>query len=154
MKKLIYILSIIALSCTQSAKDTSTAAADKSDAEKTAIADNNKKHKQDVKDLTKPPQVKNEVQVGDTVLKYKVSLGVLPDLAYEGKGVKIIRVTKDRPGYYGGLKPGDIIIKVDDKNIDDLVEYTKILSRHKKGDSVILTVKRNNGTIKAKIVFD
>jgi len=99
-------------------------------------------------------KVENKVKVGDSTLVYKVSLGVLPDLAYEGQGVKIVRVTKDRPGFIGGLKEGDIVMKIDSKPVKDLIEYTKMLGKLKKGDSVVLDVKRDGHTIKTNIVFD
>ena len=100
------------------------------------------------------PKVKNEVQVGDTKLVYKVSLGVLPDLAYKGVGMKAAKVHKDRPGYLGGMQDGDIVTQINGKNIKDLVEYTQLLTKYKKGDTVELTVSRNGNTHKLKITFD
>ncbi len=100
------------------------------------------------------PKVKNEVQVGDTKLVYKVSLGVLPDLAYKGVGMKAAKVHKDRPGYLGGMQDGDIVTQINGKEVKNLVEYTKLLTKYKKGDSVELTVKRDGATHKLKITFD
>ena len=100
------------------------------------------------------PTVSNKVKVDDTILIYKVSLGVLPDLTYKGIGVKAAKVHENRPGDNGGLKDGDIVIKIDNNPVKDLVGYTRLLSRHKKGDSVIMTIKRGNKTLKANITFD
>ncbi len=100
------------------------------------------------------PKVKNEVQVGEEKLVYKVSLGVLPDLAYKGEGMKVAKVHKDRPGFVGGLKDGDIITEINGKKIKDLIEYTRSLGIYKKGDSVEITIDRNGKTVKTKIVFD
>jgi len=100
------------------------------------------------------PKVKNEVQVGDEKLVYKVSLGVLPDLAYKGLGMKAAKVHKDRPGFNGGMQDGDIVIKINNEDVKDLTEYTRLLGKYKKGDSVVLTINRGGQTIKAKIVFD
>ncbi len=90
----------------------------------------------------------------DSTLTYKVSLGVMPDLGHKGPGVKVARVTKDRPGYFGGLQVGDIIMKIDDNDVNDLYKYTELLGKHKKGDSVVLTVNRDNKTLKMNITFD
>ncbi len=98
--------------------------------------------------------VTNDGQKKDTTLVYKVSLGIMPDLGYKAKGVKVASVTKNRPGYYGGIKVNDIIIKIDDNDVDDLVGYTKLLGTHKKGDSVVLTVDREGKTLKMNITFD
>lgn len=98
--------------------------------------------------------VKNEVQVGDQKLVYKVSLGVLPDLAYKGIGMKAAKVHKDRPGFLGGMLDGDIVIKIDGKPVKDLIEYTKLLGSLKKGDKAILTLKRGDKILNANIKFD
>jgi putative serine protease PepD len=98
--------------------------------------------------------VTDENQKKDTTLVYKVSLGIMPDLAFKSTGVKVASVTKNRPGYYGGIKVGDIIVKIDNNNVKNLIEYTKLLGTHKKGDSVVLTVKRDGNTLKLNITFD
>ncbi len=100
------------------------------------------------------PKVKNEVQVGDTKLVYKVSLGVLPDLAYKGVGMKAAKVHKNRPGYLGGMQDGDIVTQINGKEVKDLIEYTQLLTKYKKGDTVELTVKRDGNNHKLKITFD
>ncbi len=97
--------------------------------------------------------VTNETQK-DTTLVYKVSLGIMPDLSYKAEGVKVASVTKNRPGYNGGIKTGDVIIKIDDNKVSGLIEYTKLLGTHKKGDSVVLTVKRDGNNLKMNITFD
>lgn len=102
-------------------------------------------------DQTTTQKTDNE---SDKTLIYKVSLGVLPDLAYDGIGIRAAKVHKDRPGYNGGMQEGDIVTKIDGKAIKDLLEYTKILSSYKKGDSVVLTLKRGDKTLKANITFD
>ena len=98
--------------------------------------------------------VTDDAQKKDTTLVYKVSLGIMPDLGYKAKGVKVASVTKNRPGYYGGIKVNDIIIKIDGNDVEDLVGYTKLLGTHKKGDSVVLTVDREGKTLKMNITFD
>lgn len=98
--------------------------------------------------------VKNEVQVGDSTLVYKVSLGVLPDLGYEGVGMKIANVHEGKPGFKGGLKNNDIVVEMDGKPVKDLIEYTKILGSHKAGDSIELIVDRDGQKVKIDITFD
>lgn len=87
-------------------------------------------------------------------LVYRVSLGVMPDMSHDGVGVRVANVREGRPGFKGGMKDNDIVIEIDGKPVNDLVEYTKILGSHKAGDSVVLTIKRGDKTIKANITFD
>ncbi len=97
--------------------------------------------------------VKNEVDLGDTTLVYKVSLGVLPDLGYEGKGMRITNVHEDKPGFEGGLQNGDIVLRINGEEVEDLVSYTKILGKYKKGDTVSLTYKRGGELAKTEVRF-
>lgn len=113
-----------------------------------------KEIKTEVKQKVEQKKVEQKVQVGDSTLVYKVSLGVLPDLAYKGQGVKIVRVSKNRPGFLGGLKEGDIVKKIDGKPVTDLIGYTKMLGGFTKGESVELSIDRAGKMIKANIVFD
>lgn len=96
----------------------------------------------------------HEPKIDNSPLVYKVSLGVLPDLTYEGVGVRAAKVHKDRPGYNGGMQDNDIVIEIDGIPVQNLVEYTKVLGGHKKDDTVVLTLKRGDKTLKANIKFD
>jgi len=145
-KYFIYLVAIIAIGLT-SCKDNSI-----KENSATSVISEKKSVTTEEKEVV--PKVKNEVQVGDEKLVYRVSLGVLPDLTYKGVGMRAAKVHKDRPGYIGGMQAGDIVKKINGEDIKDLVEYTKLLGIYKKGDSVELTIDRNGQTIKAKIVFD
>jgi hypothetical protein len=73
---------------------------------------------------------------------FKVTLGVMPDYAFEGPGMRIDGVTDGKPAFKAGLQKGDVILKMDDKEIKDVMTYTKLLSTYKKGDKAKLKVKR------------
>jgi len=62
------------------------------------------------------------------------------------KGVLIRDVEKYSPGDKSGLKVGDIILKVQNKNINSAKDITKIIDEgfHKVGDIIKLIVLRNN----------
>ena len=62
------------------------------------------------------------------------------------KGVLIRDVEKYSPGDNVGLKVGDIILKVQDKNIKSAKDITKIIDEgfHKVGDIIKLVILRNN----------
>ena len=45
--------------------------------------------------------------------KFSVTLGVMPDYLFDGKGMKIDGVSSDKPAEKGGILKGDIVIKID-----------------------------------------
>lgn len=43
--------------------------------------------------------------------RFSVTLGVVPDYMYDGKGLKIDGVTENKPAALAGLKQGDVVIE-------------------------------------------
>ncbi len=84
---------------------------------------------------------------------FKVTMGVMPDYAYEGKGLRIDGVTDGKPAAIGGLKKGDIVIKLGDLDITDIQAYMKGLSQHKKGDTVPVKILRDKKEMELKVTF-
>ena len=62
----------------------------------------------------------------------------MPDFSYSGKGVKVGLVMDQTPAQRAGLKKGDIIIKVGDKAVNSLREYSEFLKAYKPGDTVVI----------------
>ncbi len=84
---------------------------------------------------------------------FKVTMGVMPDYAYEGKGLRIDGVTDGKPAAGAGIKKGDIVIKLGDTDIKDIQEYMKALSKQKKGDTVPVKVLREGKEVDLKVTF-
>ncbi|HEY6958627.1 MAG TPA: trypsin-like peptidase domain-containing protein [Candidatus Limnocylindria bacterium] len=61
-------------------------------------------------------------------------------------GVSVDTVVSGSPGAQAGLKPGDIITKVNDQQIDQDHPLTSIMAKTRPGDKVKLTVIRNGQT--------
>lgn len=85
--------------------------------------------------------------------KYKVTLGVMPDYAFEGKGMHIDGVTDGKPAAKAGLQKGDIIIKLGEITIGNTNDYMKALSTFKKDDTAEIIVVRDGKEIKMKVTF-
>ncbi len=83
----------------------------------------------------------------------KVTLGVIPDHSYDGKGMKIESVMDGRPASNAGLQAGDIIIQIGDATVSDITAYMKILSHYKKGDKTKVNFKRGKEAIVREIQF-
>ena len=95
-------------------------------------------------------KTKNE---SEEVPRFKVSLGVMPDYMFNKGGMRIDAVTEDRPGYKAGLIKGDIVIKLGEDDVEDMMSYMKALSKFESGDTTFVVVKREQDTIKKKVTF-
>ncbi len=85
---------------------------------------------------------KTKEETNDETPRFKVTLGVVPDYAYEGEGMRIDGISDGKPAAKAGLKAGDIVTQMDEIKVTDMMSYMKALSKFKKGDTVNLKVKR------------
>ncbi len=74
---------------------------------------------------------------------FKVTLGVMPDYAFDGKGLRIDGVTDGKPANKAGILKGDIVIKLGENVVKDVYGYMEALGKFKKGDKTNATVIRN-----------
>ena len=95
-------------------------------------------------------KTKNETE---EVPWFKVSLGVMPDYMFNKGGMRIDGVTEGRPADKAGLIKGDIVIKMGEYSIEDMMGYMKALSKFDSGDSTIIVVKRGEDLIKKSVSF-
>ena len=75
----------------------------------------------------------------------KVRLGIMPDYNTDENvtGVRIAGTIPDAPAAKAGLLEGDLIVQIDAEKIDSLGDYMTVLSKHKPGDVVKITIERN-----------
>jgi len=93
---------------------------------------------------------KNE---SDSVPKFKVGLGVTPDYLYDGEGMRIDGTRENTPATNAGIQKGDVVIKIGDNDISDMMSYMKALAAFKKGDTTKVTVKREEELIEVEVTF-
>ncbi|MBC7426191.1 MAG: M20/M25/M40 family metallo-hydrolase [Bacteroidia bacterium] len=103
-----------------------------------------------VKTIPFTPTKNNESEF----VSYKVTLGIMPDYIYDGSGLRVDGVNKDRPGDKAGLKTGDIIIKLGDFPVSSVQEYMKALSEYNKGDKTTITITRGTQTMILPATFE
>jgi len=96
---------------------------------------------------------KLEEETERTPARMKVSLGIMPDYAHQGSGLKIDSVIDKRPAKNSGMKDGDVVIKIQDTMIDDIYKYMEILSKIEPGTKVQTTVLRNNEELNIDVQF-
>ncbi len=85
--------------------------------------------------------------------RFKVGLGVIPDYLYDGIGLRIDGISEDKPAQKAGLEKGDIVIKLGDSVVTDMMSYMKVLATFEKGDSTKVVVDRNGEEVEAVIEF-
>jgi hypothetical protein len=90
---------------------------------------------------------------GNRTTDFKVTLGVMPDYSYSGKGLKIDGVSKARPAEKAGIQAGDIIQKLAGKEITSIYDYMEVLSAHEKGEKVEAEFLRGSETKKVTVTF-
>ena len=85
---------------------------------------------------------------------FKVTLGVMPDYAYQGEGMRIDGVLEGRPAQKASLENGDILIKIGDTEVKDIYDYMEGLSKFKQGEKTTVTIKRGESQLEKEIVFE
>jgi hypothetical protein len=85
--------------------------------------------------------------------KFKVTLGVVPDYAYDGEGMRIDGVTDGKPASHAGLLPGDVVLQLGEEKVADMMSYMKALSKFTKGQTTKVRVKRGGEMLEKDITF-
>ena len=85
---------------------------------------------------------------------FKVTLGVMPDYLYTGKGMRIDGVRPDRPAAKAGIDKGDIILKMDDMSVIDMMGYMEALQQFSPGQTVNVTIERDGVQHVKQVTFD
>lgn len=87
---------------------------------------------------------------GIDIQEYQSRLGI--DLNLE-KGVIILEVVGDSPAAKAGLANNDILLKIGKTDIESMQSLKKTLYDYKKGDTIDLTIIRNNKKETIKVSF-
>ena len=93
------------------------------------------------------------INESEEVPRFKVSLGVVPDYLFDGEGMRIDGVTENRPAQIVGLLKGDIVIKIGEYAVKDMMGYMKALSKFEKGNTTTVSVNREGDKIIKEITF-
>jgi S1-C subfamily serine protease len=60
-----------------------------------------------------------------------------------GEGVVVREVTPDSPAAKAGLKDGDVVFKLDGKDVPDVAEFLRRVGTHKPGDKIDVQIQRD-----------
>jgi Zn-dependent M28 family amino/carboxypeptidase len=98
--------------------------------------------------FTKTKEEKNE-----NAPKFTVTLGVMPDYLYDGKGMRIDGVSDGKPAQVAGLQKGDVVTMLGSVAVLDMQTYMQALSKLSKGESTQVVVERGGSQQRFTIQF-
>lgn len=98
-------------------------------------------------------QVANNPHAGNARSSFKVTMGIIPDYAYDKGGIRIDGVTKGRPAEIAGIQTGDVIMKLGENSTADMQLYMKALGKFEKGQTIDAEVNRGTEKMILKITF-
>jgi S1-C subfamily serine protease len=78
-------------------------------------------------------------------------LGVTGEEKREGEGARIATVKKDSPGEKYGLRPGDVVVRFDEKEISSFQSLVAAVADCEPNESVKLRVRRGEETVELRL---
>ena len=84
---------------------------------------------------------------------FKVTLGVMPDYLFDGIGMRIDGISKGKTAEKFGILKGDIVVKMGDHQVNDMMNYMEALSKFNKGDATKVELNRDSKIIEVDIIF-
>ncbi len=89
----------------------------------------------------------------EEVPRFKVGLGVVPDYLFTGQGMRIDGISEDKPAQKAGLQKGDIVVKLGEFEVTDMMSYMKALATFEEGQTTEVVIKRNDTKEKVNVTF-
>lgn len=84
---------------------------------------------------------------------FKVTMGVMPDYAFEGEGMRIDGVTDGKPASKAGILKGDVVKKLGNVDVKNVQDYMKALQSLKKGETAPIEILRNGEIKNMSVTF-
>ena len=88
-----------------------------------------------------------------TTARFSVTMGIMPDYTFSGKGVRADGVSEGKPAQKAGLKAGDVVLQIGDYTISSMESYMQTLGKFKKGETVKVLYLRGDKTLEVNVTF-
>ncbi len=105
----------------------------------------------------KTGELKEEEDESPVVSEASPNLGLMvkevtPELARnfrlsETSGLVVVQVENNSPAGEAGMKPGDIILEVDQISMKDLAQFNQKIEKYKAGDTILFLLNRSGTTL-------
>jgi serine protease Do len=63
------------------------------------------------------------------------------------EGLVIVQIDNNSPAAEAGLRPGDIILELDQSLVHDPADFLKKMTRYKEGDTMLFLIRRGDSTL-------
>ncbi len=83
----------------------------------------------------------------------RVSFGTMPDFSFEGPGVKVEGVVPGSPAEKAGVKAGDVVLKLDGKDVANLRDFSEKLKGMAPGQVVKATLRRDGKDLEVAVTL-
>lgn len=83
----------------------------------------------------------------------RVTIGVMPDYGYSGRGFRIDGVRNGEPAERAGLEAGDVIINMGGVEISDIYTYMEALTGFESGQEITIHVIRDGSELEFTLTF-
>ena len=84
---------------------------------------------------------------------FKVGLGVVPDYLFSGTGMRIDGVSEGKAAHNAALQKGDVVLKMGDSMVVDMMGYMRVLSTFDQGDTTTIIIERDGKQLEKEITF-
>ena len=95
-------------------------------------------------------KTKNE---NESTPDFKVTLGVVPDYLFTGEGMRLDGISEDKPAQRAGMQKGDIVVKMGEHEVTDMMSFMKSLSMFEKGQTTMVTIDRGGELMELEVTF-
>ncbi len=100
------------------------------------------------------PFTKTKDSSSDDAPRFKVTLGVVPDYLFSGSGMRIDGVSEGRPAQLAGLQKGDVVVRIGELEVADMMGYMEGLSMFEEGEQTEVEVLRKGASIVVEVTWD
>ena len=87
-------------------------------------------------------------------MSFSVTLGVVPDYLFDGRGMRIDGVSEGRPAANSNLQRGDVVVSIDTVQVIDMMSYMQALSLFNAGETSTVVVQRGSDTVAVDVTWD
>lgn len=107
-----------------------------------------------LKNLTRLwPLIKLKLTLGLQKSPDAATFGVMPNYGFTGRGMSMDSISPGKTAEQHGFISGDIITRIDQLEVIDLVNYMSVLSNYHVGDTAEVTFLRGQDELQKKVQF-